>query len=351
MKIGIVTVQDSNNFGSFLQAYALQAVLQKLGHEVVFIRSRSQKYIRRIFYVARPSKRDCMHLFQFIRLNWRGWRKYKRFQKEQQCFRVINYYKDEELDLVILGSDEIWNVQTEVFKNPIFYGADMKPVMAYAVSIGNATIGNMKCIPEDMFCQISPIYVRDKHTAEFLKTLRIDAKMVCDPTILVEKSVLYRMYQNSLLDRNPFILIYSYGLDRNVVEGIRTFARNNNLRIYSVCFSFDWCDGIIDCTALDFCAVLEKAAFVFTSTYHGTIFSILNHRQFVSMPQSRKTSDFLNALEMSDRLVSNEECNAIELQQKLINQVIDYTKIDNKINEMRITSLELLKAGLKKYEK
>lgn len=350
MKIGIVTVQDSNNFGSFLQAYALQSILQELGHEVFFIRSRSKKYIKSIFYCVRPSKQECLHLFTFLKQNWNGWKKYRRFQAEQTCFRVLNCYKDEELDLVILGSDEIWNVNTRIFRTPVFYGVDMEPVMAYAVSIGNAAIDDMQCIPQEYFKHISPILVRDNHTADFLKVLQVDSKVVCDPTLLVEKSIFYRPYQSKLLNGKPFILVYSYGLSDQIVESIRAFAKRNNLRILSACFPFPWCDGVFECAALDFCAILEQAEFVFTSTFHGTIFSVLNHKQFVSLPQSRKTSDLLKTLNLSERLIRSEGCTPVELQEKLINQNIDYSGVDADIERMRSDSLRLLKDALKKYE-
>lgn len=347
MKIGIVTVQDSNNFGSFLQAYALQTVLQDMGHEVVFIRSRSKKYIKRIFYRVRPEKREVLHLSEFIRTNWQGWRKYQRFQKEQECFRVIDNYQDESLDLVILGSDEIWNVQTPVFRKPIFYGEGMSPVMAYAVSIGAASLEAMHCIPETQFKHISPILARDAHTSEFLSALQIEAPVVCDPTLLVDKSVFQRTYHSPLLNGQPFLLVYSYGLELDIVETLQKFAKAKNLKIYSACFPFRWCDGVFDCTALDFCAVMEKASYVFTSTFHGTIFSILNHKQFVSLPQSRKTGDLLSALGLSDCLMEPEIRDSL-LENKL-EQSIEYQVIDRKIEDMRVTSLHLLQEGINSY--
>lgn len=349
MKIGIVTVQDSNNFGSFLQAYALQSVLQNMGHEVVFIRSRSKEYIKRIFYRVRPSKRELLHLPSFVRTNWQGWKKYTRFQAEQKYFRVLDNYTDEHLDLVILGSDEIWNVQTKVFQNHIFYGEGMQPVMAYAVSIGAAAYEEMKCIPEKLFRHISPVLARDQYTADFLQTRGITAPVVCDPTLLVDKRIFERPYKNRALENEPFLLVYSYGLTQEIVEGICAFAKSKDLKIFSACFPFDWCDGVFDCTALDFCAVMQQASYVFTSTYHGTIFSILNHKQFVSLPQSRKTSDLLAALGLSERVI-NGTITPVVIDQKL-NSKIDYQIIDAKIEAMRQDALEYLKKGIAQYHK
>lgn len=347
MKIGIVTVQDSNNFGSFLQAYAMQTVLEKMGHEVVFIRSRPKKYIKRIFYRVRPDKRELLHLLRFIVTNWRGWRKYRRFQMEQKCFHVIENYKAEALDLVILGSDEIWNVQTAAFRQPIFYGEGMESVMAYAVSIGNAELKDMQCIPEAWFRGIEPILVRDMHTEEFLKTLKIKSSVVCDPTLLVNKNVFWRSYKSPLLNEQPFLLVYSYGLDQAYIKTICSFAQKRKMKVLSACFPFDWCDGVFDCTALDFCEVMEQASFVFTSTYHGTIFSILNHKQFVSLPQSRKTKDLLGILGISDRLVKEGMTESV-LKVKL-ETPIEYSEVDKKIEKMREYSLKLLQEGIDYY--
>lgn len=350
MRVGIVTVQDSNNFGSFLQAYALQTVLQEMGHEVYFIRSRSKKYIRNIFYHIKPGKQQILHFPSFFCTNWMGWKKYKRFQKEQKCFDVIDNFKDELVDVVILGSDEIWNVQNSVFQRPIFYGEKMQRVMAYAVSIGNSTYEDMKCIPPKWIKKISPILSRDVHTSRFLKMLNIDSPVVCDPTFLVNKSIFKRKYESALFNGKPYILVYSYGLNEQMVSQIKEFAKKNDLRILSACFPFEWCDGVFECTALDFCAVLEQAEYVFTSTFHGTIFSILNHKQFVSYPQSRKTRELLDSLGMSERLIDVEDCMITNLESKFMNKEIDYIEIDNRIKKMKKDSLDLLKEGLKQYE-
>lgn len=347
MKIGIVTVQDSNNFGSFLQAYALEHVLKTMGHEVFFIRTRSKEYIRGLFYQARPHGRQWLRLRGYLRNNYPGWKKYRRFQREQKGFKVIEPEQADGLDLAILGSDEIWNVNTKVFRSPIFYGQGLKKVMAYAVSIGNAEISDMTCIDAAWFQRIKPIFARDWHTADFLRTIQIEAPVVCDPTILVGKSLFYRKFRHSLLDGTPYLLVYTYGMSPEMAEGIRAFAKKKHLRVLSACFSFPWCDGNLDCSALDFCSVLENADYVFTSTYHGTIFSILNHKRFVSFPQSRKTRDLLEHLSLVDRLINERDCNCVTLENIFANQ-IDYVEVDRILGDWREKSIHLLQEGMKR---
>ncbi len=52
--------------------------------------------------------------------------------------KLKTWDKKEKLDLFILGSDEIWNVQRKIFQNPIYYGKDLSPVISYAVSVGDS---------------------------------------------------------------------------------------------------------------------------------------------------------------------------------------------------------------------
>ena len=150
-----------------------------------------------------------------------------------------------------------------------------------------------------------------------------------------------------MLNGQPFLLVYSYDLDQGYIKTICSFAQKRKMRVLSVCFPFDWCDGVFDCTALDFCEVMEHASFVFTSTYHGTIFSILNHKQFVSLPQSRKTKDLLRILGISDRLVKEGMTESV-LKAKL-ETPIEYSEVDKKIEKMREYSLKLLQEGIDYY--
>ena len=77
MKIGIVTVHDVNNFGSFLQAYGLKCTLESLGHEVFFLRGYSRKEARGMFYRIRPRGREYLQLPAFLYQNYKGWQTFK----------------------------------------------------------------------------------------------------------------------------------------------------------------------------------------------------------------------------------------------------------------------------------
>lgn len=349
MKVGIVTVHDLNNFGAFLQAYGLQHTLEDMGHEVYFIRSHTKKYARGMFYRIRPYGKEYRHLPSFICKNVKGWKKHQVFLRDLSCFRVLENYGDEKLNLVILGSDEIWNTTNPLFQNDIFYGKGMHPVMAYAPSIGNASFEDMKCIPVELFKRIDPILVRDVRTQEFLRTLNIDAPLVCDPTMLADVEIFRRPYHHHLMKKAPYLLLYAYGheIHEKMQRCILDFAHQRGLRVCAVGFYISWCDGVINCSPLDFCAVLEGAACVFTSTFHGTIFSMLNHKAFVSLPYSPKTTNVLHSVGLLDRLI-NEETITPSLLGDLMDAPIDYNAVDAIIEAQRKKSVDLLKAGIER---
>ena len=347
MKIGIVTVQYANNFGAVLQAYGLKSVLERMGHQVFYIKNCTDKYARGLFYRIRPYGKEYRHLFNFFIKNYRGWKQHYVFHSVQKEFQVIDCWTDEQLDLIILGSDEIWNATNPLFQQPIFYGHEMYPVMSYATSIGNATNEDMKIITSEYFKTIDLVLVRDTMTQEYLNSIGVNNERVCDPTLLAEPDVFRRTYYHRLM-KKPYILVYAYGHleTENVKRSIRAFADKRGLQVISVCFHLDWCDGTINCSPMDFSAVMECAEYIYTSTLHGTVFSVINHRPFVSLPYSIKTVDLLNSLHLSDRLISLENCTEAVLEQKWIQEPIDYDGVEAEIRSQRMQSKKLLMNGI-----
>ena len=99
------------------------------------------------------------------------------------------------------------------------------------------------------------------------------------------------------------------------------------------------------CGPLEFCRIIEEADYVITTTFHGTIFSVLNEKQFVSLPASIKTNDLLVRLGMEERLIEN-STDLSTIQELLQKRMIDYGKVNCRISEMRENSLALLKKSM-----
>lgn len=354
MKIGIVTVPDSANFGSFLQAYALAEVLEEWGNDVFFIRTRKKDYLDKLYVNWRPGKRDLKHPFQFIRKNLNGRKKRMKFQEAQSCFKILDSYNEEPLDLVILGSDEIWNVCTKAFQNPLFYGRGMKPAVAFAVSTGKAHYQDFLQYPDliEDIRNVDEIFVRDKKTMGIVETITHSTpEMVCDPTFLFSKNLLKTEYSDRYLDKNRFLAVYIYPrfLSKPAIHQIKMYAKQKQLKLVSVGFWNEWCDYNITCSPLEFQSVLEKAECVITGTFHGTIFSVLNQKNFISIAMSDKVVDLLGQLQLSDRCIDSEMISKNILEQKLSTECIEYEKTMRQIEKMKESSLSALKGVISRY--
>lgn len=339
MNIGIITVHDSANFGSFLQAYAMKLALEDLGHNVKFIKTRSDRKVKKVFM---GSIKDYNTFFRNFFYNNAKYYEFKKdFNRNPEI--LLKNVNEDTFDIVIIGSDELWNVNTPVFRKKHFYGdkilTDRK--IAYAISCGNANKDDMAKYPKilDLIKKIDRIYVRDENTKCIMKDLlNIDCEMVCDPTFLVDVDRLQVSYINPIKEK--YILIYTYYLQEEMIEKIKRFAQEKKLKLVSVCMKQDWCEYNINCSPLEFSQVIKDAEYVVTTTFHGTIFSILNEKKFISIPASCKVNDLLKKLELSDRIINKED--SYKKIEKKINEEIDFKKCREKIIEMRKKSINKL---------
>lgn len=349
MKIGIVTVHDSANYGSFLQGYALYHILENWGHEVYFIRTREKKYVKQIFCPKISKKNLLKHPVNTWKAHCQGKEKYENFQKELEQFCVLEHWNDIKLDKIILGSDEIWNVKTPAFRREIFYGIGMENVTTYAVSAGAATLEQLEEYPAlvEGIKKINNILVRDVNTKKIVEQITGNVpKMVCDPTFLLPVSAYVSADQTVVMNqKQKYILIYSYRIKEPLKNNIIKFAKENNLKMVAACMNHDWCDEFVNGSPLKFCEILLAAEYVVTTTFHGTIFSFLNHKKFVVEPFSPKVNDVLEKVGLEDALIE-EGISYERFKQALQNGNYDYAAVEEKIAYWRERSLELLKESL-----
>lgn len=358
MKIGIVTVPDSANFGSFLQAYALKLVLEEGGHTVVFFRTREQDYLNKLFVDWKPKKRYIKHPVRFIMKNLNGRTKRQKFREDQELLDICEIQADEKPDLILLGSDEIWNVCTPVFRKPVFYGegAWTAPTAAFAVSAGRARYEDFLQYPDiiNRIKRIPEIFVRDRNTMDIVEKITGECpKLVCDPTFLVPVGRMKEKYEDQYLRKHRYVVVYLYpgSISKENVRQIRQFARKERVSLVSTGFYNSWCDYNVNCRPLEFPSVIEGAEAVITGTFHGTIFSVLSHKQFVSISLTPKIRDLLSQLGLKERCADREELSADMLERKLRKELLDYDRIENTIQDMRHSSLHHLKGVLAEYDK
>lgn len=345
MKVGILTVYDSNNFGSYLQAYALKKVIEEMGHSVKFIKFRTEKEVKKIYY---PSRKNLLHYLKSYSFNTK---KYNLFLEDRKNFEEISIkdVKKDTFDIVIIGSDECWNVKTPTFRNKCFYGIDIptEKKVAFAISCGKAVTEDFKDFPDlvEGIQNLNKIFVRDERTQKNVKELiGKDAEMVCDPTFLIDVKEFDKEYDVNI--NKEYLLVYSYNFTEKQKEYIKKFAKEQNLLIVSACFKHSFCDKCINCSPLEFCKLIQNSKYVITTTFHGTIFSILNKKQFISIPSGQKVVDVLNKTGLIKCEFKENEEEYEEFKNKLLEE-INFDISQKNILEWRNKSLSILEKLLK----
>ena len=345
MNIGIVTVQDSANFGSYLQAYALKKVLENKGHRVFFIKTRSEREVKKVFYGT------IRHPKSFFRNYFFNRKKYKVFFEDRKYFQELEVtdIDKNKLDIILIGSDELWNVRTPTLANEKFYGINIpvKRKIAFAISCGKAEPKDYKKYPELIqgMKELEDIFVRDKKTQENIKKiLNKDCEMVCDPTFLLDVREFDKEYEVPIKEK--YLLVYSYYFTDQEQEYIKRFAKEKNLIIVSACFKHKFCDKCIICSPLQFCKIIKQAQYIVTTTFHGTIFSILNKKSFISIPASQKVDDVLQKFDMQKYKFDEKKEKYEDFRRKLLSKK-DFETSQKELLKWREKSINILDNILK----
>lgn len=332
MKIGIVTVYDSLNLGSYLQAYALGSVLKERDNEVYYIKGGNSKiYANQIKKSLISSIKYGPNVF------------IKTVEKCIFNIRDIKLLEEVEnangFDLVFLGSDEIWNINKEKFRNTLFWGnvpgIKKDRIVPYAVSCGNSTRQDFfdKSKYIDLMNEFNYIMVRDKNSYDIVSSCtETNVSIVCDPTLLVDWQI------NDTYDviTNNDVIVYGYYFDEHQKKAIKEYARRKQKRIVAISLYQNWCHNI-NISALDFPSAVSKAYAVVTNTFHGTLFSMLYATRFISLANSIKVIDLAKTFKVQDKVYSQ------KLNYDILNQIItveiDRIKLTEVLNEKREYSM------------
>lgn len=369
MKIGILTLPLHTNYGGILQAYALQTVLERMGHEVNFIsplkypvHTVKQKIKKNLSLLAHRIKVDYIvsriHGESYIMVS-----ETKRFIDKYlnvSDFPTISAVKEDSFDAIVVGSDQVWR--------PLYFGEkrmehaflafakDWKiKRVAYAASFGSDKweLNEGKTIEcRNLAKRFDAISVREKSGLELCRTyLHVDAQWVFDPTMLLDAE-----NYNKLLDRipnkniTPNILTYIIDRSKEKEEIISLIRESKKM---PVCISNSRAEdtsGIeyrleqrIQPPVESWLWGFKNASFVVTDSFHACIFSVLYQKQFYVVANRERgvarIQSLLASLGLEDRLVYRKD--DVDLS-----KVIDYNRVNRIVSERRDISLAFIKNNL-----
>lgn len=360
MKIGILTINDYNNYGNRLQNYALQEVLKSLGHEPYTIRNmvvndRRNILVRNIARINRIRKKVTTtdHENSFDLLRKKAFRQFNNNYIRETDFS-IERVKDrpEELssfDGFIIGSDQVWNYQFMRF-SPIdfaYFSNETQKVISYAASFGVESIPD-KLIEEyrQGLNNLDAISVREHAGKKIVDQILGNnvAKVVADPTFLLSPDKWTEIVSESTMKiaYKRYVVTYFLGTPSDEEwEYINNYAQKKGLGIvrFNKRNEEYWNFG-----PSEFINSLNNATAVFTDSFHACVFSILFNKYFevferrdtnLSSMNSR-IETLLSHFELEDRVYDNE-----------FKSKIDYSKIENIMKDTINDSMEFLIGNLK----
>lgn len=350
MKIGIVTVHNSHNCGSYLQAKALCSFVEALGYDARFVKNKIHPQSSLLYksivagkYFLKGNRKKATDIFNGS----------MRFVKARKSFSYYSSFKD--ADVCIFGSDTIWNLNskhlTKQWEHYFGFNFNGKKI-AYAPSVGDAPIANILNNP--MYCKcindFDYLSVRDENTYKLVSSVTgkddSSIKFVVDPTMLMQKSF-YEQIAAKCEDEN-FILFYYFGVpEKGYMEKIKKYADDNGKKL--ICFGngIKKVDKQVPFSPLEMMGYYSKADLVITNTFHGNVFSIIFNKPFVNIDAGKaKVDDLLASFGLSERTVK-EHCDF----EKIASKNIDFEVVNNILDEKRKSSGDYLKNVLKECER
>jgi len=322
-KIGICTLYEACNIGAILQAFTLQEILKNMGYMPEFIKLKEP-----VIHNKRSRTQEFIDM--------------------RKCLNISEKYYDsneDKYDVIILGSDEIWNLNNPTFEHiDEFFGYNLNAskIIAYAPG-ANTTDGKVfkEYYKENRdLSNFSSLSARDTNALDIInKIAKVDAPLVLDPTLIIDS---YDKYIKESEEKD-YILIYGWGFKEEEKEQIIKFAQKKKLPLYSIGYELDWCEKFLGFEPFSFLGHIKNAKYVISSeTFHGTIYSIIFNKQFVTMPHtSFKTRELIERIGLKER-----ECKTAEEISKKLEQKIDYEKVNEWIKEEKKKSIEYLKNAI-----
>ena len=352
MRIGILTHQYVNNFGAFLQAYSLQKTLEELFPEdevsiINYINMRHFIINTGGWFRFYTKKENLQAWLQKIRLPATFAQERK---KHMNLSRICLSAKDIEklkLDYIIVGSDEVWNYNESKGNAKVKFGVglDLEKLIAYAPSVGQTESHTIPDYVKSGISKFVAVSARDLLT-EKLAGMILNEKIqrVVDPTFL------FRMPVNPVkCVKQPYMLFYYCdGLAEEEKNKILEFAKSNNMSVYGAgeCDK-RYTDITVNITPFQWVWMFRNAKYVITGTFHGAVFSMLNHRQFAcyltNPSRVRKVSSLLEEFQLSDRKCKGKASDILET----LNKEINYEVIETIFEQRRMDSRKFLIESIK----
>lgn len=293
--IGIVGIWFFENYGAILTAYALYKLLETMGYTSILIDSSG---------LVNNEHLNDPHI-----LSRRFMRRFKApitsIKRSKQELSILNSL----IDNFVLASDQLWHYPKPYGKTFFLdFVRDDKRKVAIATSFGDGYIDPKSEWNEAKFHmqRLDRISVREDTGVDICrKIFGVKAEHILDPVFLCDISEYEKVIEKSKVShKKPYLLSYILDTTPEKEEAVKTVAEKMGLELFNIS------DGDVlrkkdqaqkDIEVEDWLYYFKNAEAVITDSFHGTCFSMIFHKPFISIVnQARGTSRFTSLLKMFD---------------------------------------------------
>lgn len=368
-KVGTVTFHRAQNYGSILQTYALQRVVCELGknlgldidYKVIDIMPKAQKNLYSIYKKGFNTTNVIKNLVAFF-----YYRKLTLKQKKfadflQSNINLTNFCQNQEsleeigaeMDYCISGSDQIWNVRSQDFET--FYYLDFvknAKKISYSASFGPLQIDWSKYNADkyrellNAYDYISTREVGSQKNVEILTGKK--AEIHVDPTLLLSKEQWQQIQSDANYRNGKYILLYCLEPTKQQLEIVKKISKKLHLPVVVTKYNnkndiFNNFVKKYDAGPQDFLALIDNAALVITSSFHGTAFSLIYQKNFYVLNgrTDNRISDILDKVGLIERSIESiDEIKNVNLKN------IDFSCVEKFLKEEQQRSKDYLNTAL-----
>lgn len=394
MKIATVTWITYRNYGTELQAYALQQFILRLGFENDIVsdkrivnkdsdgldsntrgkrigKKKKSYWIKKLLKnVYRPRKVNGIiksyiaenKVYKSNKLYFESQKKIEEFKKDH-LYITKDYSRDQMIrlndvyDFFIAGSDQIWSPLDCNFDGYYFLDfVNGNKKGAYAPSFGTPIISKKKQeIITEYLSSFTFCSVREKQSTEQIShSLGIKAEWVCDPTLLFDKSFWVDFGREGTAPKCDYILCYFLDDREWYFNYAKSLANYLGLKLVLIpsreglYMQNDLCEYPVG--PIEFVGLFMHSTFVLTDSYHGTIFSLIFQKQMLHLKrfndsqkdnQNIRVYSLLEYLGLKKLIIEENKFKKNDLQ------TIDYSEINALLKEHSNHSKRFLIENLK----
>lgn len=373
MKASVITLHTVDNYGSVMQTYATQKVLNKLGFDVEFVdywrkdnlpEYRAEKILetsstlqglKPLWGMNQFTKKMAAGLLADVLKRrkspmWRFLEKNVNLTHKRYTTFSELQYNPPEADVYITGSDQVWNsIWNQGIDRSYFldFAPAGKPRIAFSASIGREQLDTEE-IPETkrLLEKYSAISVREQSAVELLASMDIKSTLVLDPTLMLEAEE-WRKLATKQKREKPYILIYQLNPNPQMDQYAEQLAQKKNWEIIRIGFGRSDRRKGGKCVMLpsveEFLGLFCDAACVLTDSFHATAFSLDLGTDFISVLPGRfgtRIESILKLTGTENRLLTRYD------NFEIVDKVIDKKCVKEMLEKKRTEDIQWLMQAL-----